>query len=573
MSEITVNFGSGVIEVDIAGGRGPIGPASGPLGNGSVTAETVSNNAGEQEDIREKIGAASSAVVDPFIASIGSDAGASEVGAQFGETVGGEIDRVRGAASSTTRLFFGDSITDGWVSNVYDPNNAWRVAVMNAMGWTSGNSYNGAVSGGSAVDWLPNLYLRTISADTITMIQPGFNDNAWIGDDPEMQESYKAGLLAAAAYAAIPDKIPDASITYSGTWSTNLLRPYGKYSATVGNSASFVAQGTAIYISTIQHTGNGGMLQVSVDGIDMGTWNLARTVPNGGAASALTYMPYLIRIGGLKPGKHSVVATVKTKAAGSASQNVYIEWVGSNASRGLSTSRVLIGSLLRANAAGAAAHPYHQYTETAHKTMNANHYDVVAQLSGDGLEVEIVPSGEVYNPDDPLQVGSDNIHPSSAALSTGGHYRIAHAFIQSLERYRRTGANTNGLLAGSWLPTIAGTTTPGTPTYSIQQGAYQVIGKRAFCDGRIGITAKGGMVDAVYITLPFVSTGAVIAIGAVGRIGGVTVPAGAYFLFGEVAPDTNRMFLRFAKTTGGIEVLPADVADTAEISFSVSIPV
>ena len=45
-----------VIKMTGRGARGPMGPASGPLGSGSVTAETISDNSGEQEAIREKIG-------------------------------------------------------------------------------------------------------------------------------------------------------------------------------------------------------------------------------------------------------------------------------------------------------------------------------------------------------------------------------------------------------------------------------------------------------------------------------------------------------------------------------------
>lgn len=47
-----------VVRITVSGARGPMGPASGPLGAGSVTAETVSNDGGEQTSIREKIGAA-----------------------------------------------------------------------------------------------------------------------------------------------------------------------------------------------------------------------------------------------------------------------------------------------------------------------------------------------------------------------------------------------------------------------------------------------------------------------------------------------------------------------------------
>jgi hypothetical protein len=71
VSGITVNFGGSTIELDIAGGRGPLGPASGPLGSGSVTAATVSNSSSEQIAITNKlrtiqagVGAVSRAIQD-----------------------------------------------------------------------------------------------------------------------------------------------------------------------------------------------------------------------------------------------------------------------------------------------------------------------------------------------------------------------------------------------------------------------------------------------------------------------------------------------------------------------------
>jgi hypothetical protein len=45
-----------VTKVLVSGARGPVGPASGPLGSGSVTADTISNDSGEQGDILQKIG-------------------------------------------------------------------------------------------------------------------------------------------------------------------------------------------------------------------------------------------------------------------------------------------------------------------------------------------------------------------------------------------------------------------------------------------------------------------------------------------------------------------------------------
>lgn len=76
MNAIVVNFDNQAVEVNVSGGRGPIGMPSGPLGNGSVTAPTISNDGGEQEDIRDKIGAASAAELLEFTDSVAFPGGA-----------------------------------------------------------------------------------------------------------------------------------------------------------------------------------------------------------------------------------------------------------------------------------------------------------------------------------------------------------------------------------------------------------------------------------------------------------------------------------------------------------------
>ncbi len=45
---------------------------------------------------------------------------------------------------------------------------------------------------------------------------------------------------------------------------------------------------------------------------------------------------------------------------------------------------------------------------------------------------------------------------------------------------------------GTWTPTIGGSSTPGTPTYSVQVGKYQRVGKRVTFEGYVVITAISG---------------------------------------------------------------------------------
>jgi hypothetical protein len=52
----TIEVGCQPVQVRVSGMRGPPGPASGPLGEGSVTADTISNDPAEQAAIRTKLG-------------------------------------------------------------------------------------------------------------------------------------------------------------------------------------------------------------------------------------------------------------------------------------------------------------------------------------------------------------------------------------------------------------------------------------------------------------------------------------------------------------------------------------
>lgn len=58
--------------------------------------------------------------------------------------------------------------------------------------------------------------------------------------------------------------------------------------------------------------------------------------------------------------------------------------------------------------------------------------------------------------------------------------------------------NINGDFA--WTPTLIGLSTPGTPTYSVQNGLYHRDGKKTWAAFMINVTALGGMVGALEIT-------------------------------------------------------------------------
>jgi Major tropism determinant N-terminal domain len=57
---------------------------------------------------------------------------------------------------------------------------------------------------------------------------------------------------------------------------------------------------------------------------------------------------------------------------------------------------------------------------------------------------------------------------------------------------------------GTWTPTLAGAGTAGSPTYTIQSGSYERIGRLVVCRFTVAISALGGMAGNVEIGgLPF----------------------------------------------------------------------
>lgn len=70
------------------------------------------------------------------------------------------------------------------------------------------------------------------------------------------------------------------------------------------------------------------------------------------------------------------------------------------------------------------------------------------------------------------------------------------ALVRELDNLRRRLALLEGLesavpVSGTWTPAYTGTGTAGTFTYSLQQGAYTLIGNLVYISARVTITAIG----------------------------------------------------------------------------------
>jgi hypothetical protein len=278
--------------------------------------------------------------------------------------------KLKSALPYTTSVvnFYGDSITTGVGASITA--NAWAYLLAARMGWTMGMQ---AISGCSIMDWIINAYNQTINNDSISVVLPGFNDARYVGGNAAQQAAYKSALYAALAYLAIPDsqkiKANDARVTYAGTWAASGVRSYGKFTNYQSSTATFVVNGSAVYCSVIQQLGNGGIVQVTIDGVNMGSFNLQTSVGNGGAVSTINYMPTLLRFAGLSDGKHTVVLTKTDATDVSNGHAVSIDWVAGSAPLSGGQSKVFVGSTLRMNATGAAGgSPYNRCAPTSPTT-------------------------------------------------------------------------------------------------------------------------------------------------------------------------------------------------------------
>jgi hypothetical protein len=131
---------------------------------------------------------------------------------------------------------------------------------------------------------------------------------------------------------------------------------------------------------------------------------------------------------------------------------------------------------------------------------------------------------------------------------------------------------------GQFIPTIAGTTTAGTNTYSSQEGYYTRIGNLVFVQGYVKLTAKGvapnNMTGTLYIgNLPFaqLNSSQARAPMQIQATGGLVFGAGySSEANGRTFENLNRILLYKRDTSTGalVEIFSSEIADTTGFYFS-----
>jgi hypothetical protein len=122
---------------------------------------------------------------------------------------------------------------------------------------------------------------------------------------------------------------------------------------------------------------------------------------------------------------------------------------------------------------------------------------------------------------------------------------------------------------GTFTPTIIGSTTAGSATYSTQAGNYTKIGRLVTVQMYIGWTGHTGTGDMSISGLPFTSINTIsVASAAIGLSDSISLTAGN-ILAGYVVPNaTEVLFKQFPTGGGGSSNVPVDAAGSVMLTVS-----
>ena len=353
---------------------------------------------------------------------------------------------------------YGDSITVGYVEGIENDSERYITLLAAELGLSLNMR---AIAGGSIMDWMQLQYADLVGADQVTTILPGFNDQRFVGEGASFQAGYRAALAAAVAWGAIADvdkiKGNNAKVTYTGTWTPTSVAPYtfGNYTQTQGDTAALPPiYGDTLRLCMLLQNNFGGVIDIEVDGSVVQTVNLIGGatigVGNGGAITpVITYMPRLIRVTGLGPGRHDVVIRKTDATTTDGTGGCHFLWADSGLRSAETQPMVLLGDTLTMDDTGAAlgagtGSGYNNYTRLANAQFNQMARDVAMEAASDGLDVQFLETHRAWSPvDDPA---ADHTHPTAAGMAS-----IAAMYARAARGVKDYGAATAGRLAAQQL--------------------------------------------------------------------------------------------------------------------------
>jgi lysophospholipase L1-like esterase len=313
---------------------------------------------------------------------------------------------------------FGDSITAGWGASA--PRLAYAALLDTAIAAPNQNlSRAGDQAADMARVWVYPNATPSLGRAQLYTAMIGTNDAYGCGGSDGCLANWRQSLAASLAWLAVPsaDKVLGDSIAQrSSGWTPDLT--VGVAATAAGETLSFPVQqmqtGRSLLVAyrVFDVGAGGGEATLAIDGQPMAT--LSASVQTGqpiDTRNGTIDTIFLVSVPLGEAGLHNV--TLSTTTAGFFS----LQWVGvssGNYAQVAGAPRVLVGQIPGTGSAALNA-TVQQY--------NAELTQLVAALTAEGLNLEIVPTANVLQPGD----FSDLLHPNDA-----GHLLLAQTFAASL---------------------------------------------------------------------------------------------------------------------------------------------
>jgi lysophospholipase L1-like esterase len=305
---------------------------------------------------------------------------------------------------------FGDSITVGYgVAQSYAATLAANLSTP---------LVNRAVNGAQAGDQAFAAYSFAPNAADVHIVQAGTNDQWRYGADATKLGYFAAALRSLIVTCTAPSKVTARSggMTFSGSWDNTIVNQIGKNTTGIGNKATAMVSGTAVYVQVIlqDHPHAWAKASVKIDGVTVGMIDAmcAGVLTHNG----LGYPPGMFRFAGLSDGPHTVEVEVTTSG-----KYFYVDWIAGSAQS--AKPAVYVGNVPRMSAAAYAGLGGSDANVAAY---NAAIAAIVAELAGDGLNVHGVDTYAVVSPSSDLL--PDGVHPN-----VGGHLKISGAYLATIQ--------------------------------------------------------------------------------------------------------------------------------------------
>ena len=187
--------------------------------------------------------------------------------------------------------------------------------------------------------------------------------------------------------------------------------------------------------------------------------------------------------------------------------------------------------------AGSASAPSLYLTGDSNTGLSGPAADTLAVSTGGSERCRVDSSGN-------LLVGL------SSANANGGILQLSGGITFPATQVSATDANTlDDYEEGTFTPTIEGTSTAGTASYSVQLGRYTKIGRVVQYELYVAWSGGTGTGDLKVTGLPFTANGTIPSIPSVYPIN-LALTAG-YYASGSVSAGTNSIFMSQLPTGGG----------------------